>query len=55
MESVWQYLRQTWLSNRVFETYDAIIEAGCDAWSRLIGQPETIMSIGMRNWAHTGH
>jgi hypothetical protein len=21
MENVWQYMRQTWLSNRVFETY----------------------------------
>ena len=55
VENIWQYLRQTWLSNRVFETYDAILEAGCDAWKRLIAQPGTIMSIGMREWAHTGH
>lgn len=54
VENIWQYLRQTWLSNRVFETYDAILDAGCDAWNRLIAQPQTIMSIGMRDWAHTG-
>lgn len=54
VENIWQYLRQTWLSNRVFETYDAILEAGCEAWNRLIAQPETIMSIGLRDWAHTG-
>ena len=55
VENIWQYLRQTWLSNRVFDTYDAILEAGCDAWNKLTAQPETIMSIGMRDWAHTGH
>jgi hypothetical protein len=54
VENIWQYLRQNWLSNRVFEDHDAIIEAGCQAWNKLIDQPETIMSIGMRDWAHMG-
>ena len=54
VENIWQYLRQNWLSNRVFEDYDAIIEAGCQAWNKLIDQPETIMSIGMRDWAISG-
>jgi len=54
VEKVWQYLRQNWLSNRVFETYDDILDAGCDAWNRLIAQPETITSIGSRDWAHAG-
>lgn len=31
VENVWQHLRQNWLSNRVFENYDAIIDAACDA------------------------
>ena len=53
-ENIWQYLRQNYLSNTVFEDYDAILEAGCKAWNKLIDQPETIMSIGMRDWAHTG-
>ena len=54
VENIWQYLRQNWLSNRVFEDYDAIIEAGCQAWNKLMNQPETIMSIGSREWAHKG-
>ena len=54
VENVWQYLRQNWLSNRVFENYDAILDAGCDAWNRLVAQPQTIMSIGMRDWAYSG-
>ncbi len=54
VENIWQYIRQNWLSSRVFETYDAIIDAGCEAWNKLIAQPETITSIGMRDWAHNG-
>ncbi len=54
VENIWQYMRANWLSNRVFENYDAILEAGCDAWNRLIAQPETITSIGLRKWAHIG-
>ena len=32
VENVWQYLRQNWISNTVFENYDAIVDAACDAW-----------------------
>jgi hypothetical protein len=55
VENIWQYLRANWLSNRVFETYDDIIEASCNAWQNLIAQPHSITSIGMREWAHKGH
>lgn len=54
MENVWQFMRQNWLSNRVFASYEDILEAGCAAWNRLIAQPETIASIGTRQWAHIG-
>ncbi len=54
VENVWQYLRANWLSNRVFDGYDAIIEAACQAWNNLLAQPKTITSIGMREWAHIG-
>jgi len=49
--NIWQYMRANWLSNRVFETYDAIIDAACEAWRKLIAQPDTITSIGMRTGA----
>ena len=48
VENVWQYLRQTHLSNRVFETYTAILDAASDAWNRLIEKPYKIMSLGLR-------
>jgi transposase len=54
VENVWQYLRQNWLSNRVFDGCDAVIDAACEAWQKLIAQPETIKSIGTRKWAHVG-
>ena len=54
VEQIWQFLRANFLSNRVFENYDDIVEAICDAWNRLIALPETITSIGLRDWAHNG-
>ena len=54
VENIWQYLRQNWLSNRVFETYDAIVEAACEAWRNLLAKPSTITSVGHRDWAHVG-
>jgi transposase len=54
VENIWQYLRQNWLSNTIFDDYQAILDAGCNAWNRLIADPQTIMSIGLRDWAHEG-
>ena len=52
VEDVWQFLRDNWLSNRVFKAYDDILAHCCDAWNKLIDQPWKIMSIGHRQWAH---
>jgi len=54
VENLWQHLRQTYLSNRVFETYQDILDAACEAWNSIINQPWKIMSIGLRQWAHNG-
>ena len=54
VENIWQYLRQNWLSNSLFEDYDDILDAGCKAWNSLLAEPQTIRSIGMRKWAHIG-
>jgi hypothetical protein len=50
-ENIWQYMRQTWLSNRVFAGYGEIVDAACDAWMRLIGETGRIASIATRSWA----
>ena len=52
MENVWQFMRDNWLSNRVFKSYEDIVDHCCDAWNKLTEQPWKIMSIGTRKWAH---
>jgi transposase len=52
VENVWQFLRDNWLSNRVFTSYEDLLDHCCDAWNRLVDQPWKIMSIGLRDWAH---
>jgi len=54
VENIWQFIRDNWLSNRIFEDYEAILDACCSAWNRLIDKPWKIMSIGSRKWAHVG-
>jgi transposase len=51
VENVWQYLRQNFLSNRVFENYEAIVDACCEAWNALMALPKRIRSITQRDWA----
>jgi len=51
-ENVWQFMRDNWLSNRVFQDGDDLVDHCCYAWNRLEDQPWTVMSIGMRDWAH---
>jgi transposase len=52
MENVWQFMRDNWLSNRVFAAHHDIVDHCCHAWNKLITQPWRIMSIGVREWAH---
>ena len=49
-ENIWQYLRQTYLSNRVFPTYKDIVDAACDAWNNLRAETGRIASIATRQW-----
>ncbi|MGA8435750.1 MAG: IS630 family transposase [Methyloceanibacter sp.] len=52
VENIWQYMRDNWLSNRVFKSYDDIVDHCCYAWNTLIDRPWKIMSIGLGQWAH---
>jgi transposase len=52
VENVWQFLRDNWLSNRIFQTYDDIVDQCCNAWNKLVDQPDRIKSIGCRQWAN---
>jgi hypothetical protein len=54
-ENIWQFMRQNWLSNRVFKSFDDIVDHCCYAWKMLVDQPWKIMSIARRKWATVGH
>ena len=43
VENLWHHLRSHHLSNRAYDDYDALIDAGTDAWRRLT--PEVIKSV----------
>ena len=52
VENVWQFMRDNWLSNRVFKSCDDILDQCCFAWNRLTDQQWRIMSLGLRTWPH---
>jgi hypothetical protein len=45
-------MRDNWLSNRVFKSYDDIVDHCGYAWNKLFDQPWRIIAIGMHDWAH---
>ena len=51
VENIWEYLRGNYLSNLVWETYEEILQACCEAWRKLVRAPEVIQSIAKREWA----
>jgi hypothetical protein len=50
-ENVWEYLRKNKLANRLYETYEDIVEACCDAWNSLMAMPDRIASVAAKSWA----
>ena len=51
-EQVWQYLKDRYLSNRVFKNLEEITDACCSAWNTFAGQTERIASLTQREWTH---
>jgi DDE superfamily endonuclease len=50
-ENIWQFMRQNWLSNRIFRSFNDIVDHCCYAWNTLLNQPWKIMSLALRDWA----
>jgi hypothetical protein len=44
-------LRSNFLSHRVWNSYEAILDACCDAWNKLMQMPERLTAITARDWA----
>lgn len=50
MERVWLYLRDRFLSLRLLEGYDAIVDACCTAWNVVAEDAERIRSLCLYPW-----
>ncbi|QYA10311.1 transposase (plasmid) [Agrobacterium larrymoorei] len=51
-KNLWRFMRENWLSNRVYKSCDDIVDRCRDARQNLESQPWCIMSIGRREWAN---
>jgi len=52
-ENIWEYMKNNFLSNMVFEDVNHVMDACCDAWNRLSAETGRIKSIATREWALT--
>ena len=51
IERVWLYLRERFLSHRLWASYDDILDACCAAWNTLLEEAGRIRSLGSLDWA----
>jgi hypothetical protein len=51
-ETIWQFLRQNYVAHRVYDSYNAIVDACCDAWNALTadpnGSPQSPLVLGQQ-------
>ena len=50
IERVWLYLKERYLSHRLLDDYDAIVDAACTAWQRVTSEPGRITSLCSYPW-----
>ena len=51
IERVWLYLRERFLSERLWRTYEDILDACCQAWNALLEETGRIRSLRSLDWA----
>ena len=50
VENIRRFMRENWLSNRVFNFYNDIVDHCRGTWKILVDRPWIITSSGMRDW-----
>ena len=50
VERLWLYLKERFLSHRLLDDYDAIVDAACAAWNRLVAEVGRIKSLCAYPW-----
>ena len=51
IENIWQYLRGNQLSTRLWDSYETIVDACCDAWKAFVADVDRVTSVTTRDWA----
>ena len=50
VERVWLYLKERFLSHRLLADYEAIADAACRAWNRLVAETGRITLLASYPW-----
>jgi transposase len=50
IERVWLFLKERYLSHRLLDDYDSIVDAACAAWNRLTAETGRIKSLCSYPW-----
>ena len=50
VERLWLYLKERFLSHRLLDDYDAIVDAACVAWNRLVAEVGRVKSLCTYPW-----
>ena len=51
VERVWEFLKERFLSHRLHDDYDAIVDAACIAWNKMTSEAGRHTSLTWRPWA----
>ena len=50
VERVWLFLKEKFLSHRLLDDYDAILDAAAVAWNRMASEPGRLLSLCSYPW-----
>jgi hypothetical protein len=50
IERIWLYLKERYLSHRLHDDYEAIVDAACEAWNKLAAEAGRITSLCSYPW-----
>lgn len=51
VENVWEFLRDHFFNNRVFDSLEEISEVCCEAWNAFVNEAGRIASLTSRSWS----
>jgi DDE superfamily endonuclease len=50
VERVWEYLKERFLSHRLLDDFDAIVDAACVAWNKMTAETGRLTSLTWLPW-----